>query len=448
MLSPQALRARTVEALVPMNVNGGQQRLLLLEVEDLHWIDAPSEAWLVALVERVAAVPILVLTTYRHGHRPPWSDKSYATQLSLQRLTPSDSTTMIQAALTNEQVPEALTQQILARADGNPLFLEELTRIAVERGDHRLPLAVPATIHAVLSARIDRLPTTEKRVLQLAAVIGSEVPLVNLQAISELPKETLGSGLTRLQAAEFLCERDHFLNGTYTFKHALTHKVVYASLAAERRRLLHERTAQAIEATFHDRLAEHYSVLAHHYSRSGNTAQTVDCLQRAGQHAMERSAHAEAMGYLTRGLKMLRTLPPTRMRTQRELVFAITLGPALMATKGFAAPEVEHTYARAWELCQQTGETPALFPVMLGLRRWYFVRVEMARVRELGTQLLEAHRAEGTTLFLLGELAPALAHPERAIAFYEAQRHQAHAPATAWTWASRAWRMWRMSCGR
>jgi predicted ATPase len=191
MLSPQALRARTIEALVQMNVNGGQQRLLLLEVEDLHWIDATSEAWLVALVERVAGVPILVLTTYRHGYRPPWPDKSYATQLSLQRLTPSDSTTMIQAALTDEQVPEALTQQILARADGNPLFLEELTRIAVERGDHRLPLAVPATIHAVLSARIDRLPTTEKRVLQLAAVIGSEVPLVILRAISELPKETL-----------------------------------------------------------------------------------------------------------------------------------------------------------------------------------------------------------------------------------------------------------------
>jgi predicted ATPase len=163
--------------------------------------------------------------------------------------------------------------------------------------------------------------------------------------------------LTRLQAAEFLYERGRFPNLTYTFKHALTREVVYASLAAERRRVLHERTAQAIEALFHDRLVEHYSGLAHHYSRSGNTTQTVDYLQMAGQRAMERSAHVEAMGYLTRGLELLTTLRATPMRTQQEFVFEIPLGPALMAIKGFAAPEVEHTYARAWQLCQQAGET-------------------------------------------------------------------------------------------
>jgi predicted ATPase len=160
---------------------------------------------------------------------------------------------------------------------------------------------------------------------------------------------------------------------------------------------------------------------------------------------MERSAHVEAMAYLTRGLELLVTLPATPMRTQQELVLQTTLGPALMAIKGFAATEVEHTYARAWELCQQVGETPELFPVVLGLRRWYFVRAEMAKARQLGAQLLalaertqdaaqllEAHRAVGTTLFFLGELAPALAHLERGITLYKAQRHHAHALAMAW----------------
>jgi predicted ATPase len=155
---------------------------------------------------------------------------------------------------------------------------------------------------------------------------------------------------------------------------------------------------------------------------------------------MERSAHVEAMAYLTRGLELLATLPATPMRTHQELVLQTTLGPALMAIKGFAATEVEHAYTRAWELCQQVGETPELFPVVLGLRRWYFVRAEMAKARQLGAQLLalaertqdaaqllEAHRAVGTTLFFLGELAPALAHLERGIALYEAQRHHAHA---------------------
>jgi class 3 adenylate cyclase len=271
-------QAAPEEILVSDQMRGLIDRWYELQVCDGPVEAGPSEEWLAGLVERVAGVPILVLTTYRHGYRPLWLDKSYTTQLSLQRLTPLDSASVLQAVLHNARVPEALAQEILARADGNPFFLEELTRIVVECGDQRLPLTVPDTVHAVLSARIDRLPTTGKRLLQAAAVVGTEVPLVLLQAIVEFPEEMLHMGLTRLQAAKFLYESGLFPDLTYTFKHALTHEVVYASLAAERRRLLHEHTAQAIEALFHDRLAEHYSGLVHHYSRSGNTTQTVDYL--------------------------------------------------------------------------------------------------------------------------------------------------------------------------
>ncbi len=402
MLSTLAIRARTIETLVQMSLN--------------------------------------VLATYRPGYQPRWLDKSYATQLALQRLTPRDSLRVVRAALHDERVTEAWAQEILVRADGNPFFLEELARVVAGQGDRHLPPAVPDTIHAVLAARIDGLSPAEKRLLQAAAIIGMEVPFGILQVIVELPEETLRLDLTRLQAAEFLYERGLFPEVTYTFKHALIHEVVYASLAAERRRVLHEHTAQAIESLFHDRLAEHYGALAHHYGRSGNTALAVDYLQRAGHQAMERSAHVEAIAYLTRGLRLLKLLPEMPKRIQQELVLQTTLGPALMAVKGFAAPEVEHTYARAWELCQHVGETPELFPVLLGLRRWYFVRAEMEKARQLGSQLLalaerthnppqllEAHRAVGTTLFFLGDFAPALTHLEQGIALYEGQRYHSQA---------------------
>jgi transcriptional regulator with AAA-type ATPase domain/class 3 adenylate cyclase len=222
-LTPQALRARTIETLVQMSVKSSRQRPLVLAIDDVHWIDASSEDWLAALAERVAGAPILVLATYRPGHRPRWLDKSYATQLALPRLLPRDSLQVVQAVLGDARVAEALVQEILARADGNPLFLEELARIVAEQGDERSRLAVPETIHAVVAARVDRLAPPEKRLLQ---------------------------------AAEFLYERGLFPDVGYAFKHALTHEVVYASLALERRRALHERTAQAIEALCHERLTE------------------------------------------------------------------------------------------------------------------------------------------------------------------------------------------------
>ena len=156
----------------------------------------------------------------------------------------------------------------------------------------------------------------------------------------------------------------------YIFKHALTQEVAYNSLLLERRKVLHERTAQAIEALFHSRLEDHYSELAHHYSRSGNTQKAVEYLQLAGQQAVQRSANAEAISHLTTALELLKTLPDTPERTQQELTLQIALGAPLMATKGYAAPEVEHAYTRARELCQQVGETPQLFPVLWGL--WVF----------------------------------------------------------------------------
>ena len=301
-------------------------------------------------------------------------------------------------------------------------------------------IQVPATVQAVLAARIDRLPSDEKRLLQTAAVIGMEVPLPLLQALADVPQATLYYGLVHLQAAEFLYETRLFPEPEYIFKHALTHEVAYNSVLLERRRVVHERAAQTIEGLFLERLPEHYHVLAHHYSRSGNTAKAVDYLHRAGQQAVERSAYAEASSHLTTALDLLTTLPESRARSQQELIVQMTLGTVWRVTKGQAAPEVERLYTRARELGEQVGEPPQLFRVLWGLWHAYGTQGEYQTRRALGEQLLslaqhlhdldlllEAHHALWTTLLAGGELVDAQPHLAQGLRLYDPQRHRTHA---------------------
>jgi predicted ATPase len=295
-------------------------------------------------------------------------------------------------------------------------------------------------VQAVLAARIDRLPPEAKNLLQAAAVIGKDVPAALLQAAVAVPWEAVQRSLVHLQAAEFLYETRLFPEREYTFKHALTQEVAYNAVLLERRRVLHERAAQAIEGLFAERLAEHYPALAHHYSRSGNTTKAVDYLQRAGQQAVERSAYAEAVSHLITASDLLTTLPESYERSKQELVVQMTLGMALMATKGSSAPEVERLYTRARELCERVGEPPQLFRVLWGLWQFYNQRGEYQTTRAVGEQLLslaqrlqapdlllEAHHALWATLFFGGELAAARSHQEQGLQLYELQRHRTHA---------------------
>jgi predicted ATPase len=294
-------------------------------------------------------------------------------------------------------------------------------------------------VQGVLAARIDRLTPDEKALLQQLAVIRREFPVSLVRRVVSQPEEELYRLLSSLQHKEFLYEQPAFPEPEYLFKHALTQEVAYNSVLIERRKALHEQTAQALETLYSANLEDHYSELAHHYSRSGNTEKAVEYLGLAGQQAVQRSAYAEAVGHLTTALELLKALPDTPERTQDELTLQITLGPALVATKGYAALEVETTYTRALELCRKVGETPQLFSVLLGLRTFYQVRGELLTARELGEQLLtlarsgqdpalllEAHRALGATLYNLGELAAARAHLEESIALYDAQQHRSH----------------------
>jgi predicted ATPase len=247
----------------------------------------------------------------------------------------------------------------------------------------------------------------------------------------------LRQGLHQLVAAEFLYQQGLPPQAMYRFKHALIQETAYQSLLRSTRQRYHQRIAQVLETRFPELCEAQPELLAHHYTETGLSAQAIPYWQRAGQRAIERSAHVEAIGHLTKGLEVLRMLPDSPEHTQQELTLQLALGGPLMATKGAGAPEVERTYARARELCQKAGETPQLFPVLYGLWLFYLVRAQLQTARKLGEQLLhlaqrmqdatlllEAHRALGTSLFYLGELAPARAHLEQAISLYDPQQHR------------------------
>ena len=305
MLSPEAIKTRTFATLQQLSLNGSRQRPLILEVEDLHWVDATSEAFLASLVDRLANAPIILLSSYRPGYRPPWVDKSYATQLTLPRLTRYESQIVVQSALHTASIADTLFQAVLEKGQGNPFFLEELARTLVERRDNGPMLAVPDTVQAVLAARIDRLTPEERHLLQTAAVIGMDVPGSLLHAIAEWPDEPLRHGLSQLQAAEFLYETNRFPEVDYRFTHALTQQVAYETLLQERRRVLHARLVEALEALTSERAAEQVDRLAHHALRGEVWGKAVTYCQQAGARAHDRAAFGEAVASFDHALHAL-----------------------------------------------------------------------------------------------------------------------------------------------
>ena len=347
---------------------------------------------------------------------------------------------MVRSVLRHTSLTQALEQQLLAKAEGNPFFLEELAYTLREQAGQASVLTISDSIQAVIAARIDRLPSDQRRLLQAAAVIGKNVSVSLLQTITTLSEETLSRDIAHLQTTEFLSAAGGQPAPTYTFRHILIQETAYQSLPISTRRQYHQRIAEALADQFPGLTETQPAMLAYHYTEAGCTEQAIAAWQRAGQQAAERSAHVEAIAHFSQGLALLQELPDTPERTQQELRLQTSLGPALMATKGFAAPEVERAYARARELCQQMGETPQLFEVLRGLWRFYGVRAAFQTAQALGEQLLclaqrsqdpalllEAHLALGNGLFWCGELVPARAHLEQVCALYDPQRHRSHA---------------------
>jgi class 3 adenylate cyclase len=302
-LTPEAIKTRTFETLRQMSLHGSQQRPLIVEIEDLHWCDNTSEDYLAWLVESVAGAAILLLVTYRPGYRPPWLDKSYATQLALRHLALQESLTVVRSIRQHHELPEHLERMIVDKAEGNPFFLEELTRAVLDHAAVATAMTVPGTIQGVLMARIDRLPEAPKRLLQTAAVLGRAVSLPLLEAIWDgaRPLEPLLLTLTR---QEFLFARPSAEGPMYVFKHTLTQEVAYESLLTTRRQALHAAAGQALETLYAPRLEEAYDRLAYHYARADNVAKAVAYLTLVAKKAARNSAHMEAIAHLTQGLEL------------------------------------------------------------------------------------------------------------------------------------------------
>jgi class 3 adenylate cyclase/DNA-binding winged helix-turn-helix (wHTH) protein/tetratricopeptide (TPR) repeat protein len=329
-LDPPMRKARTFALLRHVIRAASQRQPLLLAVENLHWIDPTSEEWLTSLVEQLGDTPVLVLATYRPGYQPPWLGHSAATQMALPRLSPRDSRAVLQSVPQAAQLPGPVQEAIVAKAAGNPFFVEELTSAAVEHGDHAGPLPLPDTIEAVLAARLDRLPPEEKRLLQTVAVIGTEVPVPLLQAIAELPEAALHGALAHLQAAEFLYETRLLPDLVYTFKHALTHEVAYSSLLQERRRALHARIVEALETLLDDQWAEQADRLAHHALRGEVWDKALVYYRQAGDKAMAHSAFREAVACCEQALTALQHLPEQRDTLTQAIDLRLALDEALL----------------------------------------------------------------------------------------------------------------------
>jgi class 3 adenylate cyclase/tetratricopeptide (TPR) repeat protein len=341
-LDPQQRRQRTLAALKRVLLRESQVQPVLVVFEDLHWIDSETQALLDSLVESLPTARLLLLVNYRPEYQHSWGGKTYYTQLRLDPLPPASANELLQALLGDDRSLARLRPLLIERTEGNPFFLEESIRTMVETGvlsgvpgAYHLSapldrLQVPATVQAVLAARIDRLPPEEKRLLQTAAVIGTEVPFTLLQAIAEAPDEALRVGLAHLQAAEFLYETRLFPELEYTFKHALTHEVAYGSLLLERRRVLHARIVEALEALAGERVAEQVDRLAHHALRGEVWEKALAYGRQAGEKAMARSAHREAVGSFEQALSALPHVPETHDMREQAVDLRLALWTALL----------------------------------------------------------------------------------------------------------------------
>jgi predicted ATPase len=443
MMDARIRRRRTLEAVKRIIIRESLRQPLVVIFEDLHWIDAETQELLYLLVDSVASARILMLVNYRPEYHHEWGNRACYTQLRLDPLGGQSADEMLHALLGGESSLQPLKRLIIQKTEGNPFFIEEIVRALVEQGvlvrngATRLtkPLTevhVPPTVHGILASRIDALPASQKGLLQLLAVIGKDFLLNLVRHLTGSPDDRLEPMLKSLRAGEFICERPASGETEYTFKHVLTQEVAYNSVLIERRRLLHERTGEAIEALFEDRINDHLTELAHHYSRSANTRKAVEYLFRAGDLALGRSAYPEAITRLSSALELLKRLPDDAERVRTELAVQARLLPAIGAAKGWAAPELEPLYARARELCAQIHDATLTFPVLFEqwLTRWW--KLELREGMELADELLaiaeqvkdakmllSAHWARGTILLERGELVSANEHLQRAAAVHD-----------------------------
>jgi class 3 adenylate cyclase/predicted ATPase len=427
-MDAQARARRTLDVIKRILLRESLSQPLLLIFEDLHWIDAQTQALLDLLADAIANARVLLLVNYRPEYRHGWGSKTHYAQLRLDPLGQENAEELLGALVGDDAALQPLRRLIIEKTHGNPFFMEETVQVLldegvlVRNGVVRLTrplgeLKIPPTVQAILAARIDRLPTDEKELLQTLAVIGKEFPLGLVRQVTEKSRDDLERMLRNLQLGEFIYEQPALPDVEYNFKHSLTLEVAYNSVLTERRRALHERTGAAIESLYAEGLDDHLDELAHQYRRAGNLEKAIEYLRRAGEQAAARGADSGAIAQLEAALELIAKLPDDHTSRLQEIRLRILIGPSLMAVKGQGSSETYANYARTLELCQLTRDTSDLFEALSGLWVFHLLRAELREADALAQQLLASAReskddshvayanfAAGDTAFWCGRL--------------------------------------------
>jgi TOMM system kinase/cyclase fusion protein len=432
-IGPDRIREKTLEAVAALTLEMAGRQPLVWVLEDLHWLDPTTMRWLDLLVEQASSVPLfLVLTVRPQTLEAAWGPRGHVTQINLTPLGQSEVERLIERLVERliektpgKELPDALRREIVARTDGVPLFVEELTRTVLESGRTGGRPDIPSTLRDSLATRLDRLGDA-KGVAQVASVIGRSFSLELLLAVSDLDESSLQRELRRLVQAELVFRRGFGSRTSYLFKHALIRDAAYDSLLNRERQQLHVRVAQALEKTDQTPEAPRPEILAYHYTEGGLPEKAVANWLEAARQALGRSAHLEALHHVREGLAALSGLPPGPARDERDLQLQTTLAPAVIATQGFSSPEVERAYLRGLELC---GEGQGRFELLYGLFSFYAVQAKPDRALPLGEQMLLLADSQGSAVyavqsryglgamsFLLGDFAASRRHLSAALA--------------------------------
>jgi predicted ATPase/class 3 adenylate cyclase len=447
-LAPQEKKEKTFEALLRQLEGLARQHPVLMILEDAHWSDPSSRELFDHVVDRARGLPILLVVTFRPEYAPPWVGQARVTTLTLNRLDRAEGVALVRRIAGNKDLPDEIVAKIVERTDGVPLFVEELTKSALESGANddgasfiarasHQALAVPATLHASLMARLDRLDPWAKEIAQVGATIGRDFSYELLAAVADRSDAELHAALNQLADAGLVFRRGTPPQATYLFKHALVQDAAYATLLRKPRQDLHARVARGLAERFPEKVEARPELLAHHCAEAGAIDEAAAYWGKAAQLAIRRSAMVEARTQLMRALSLLGTLPETPERSRLELDLQVALGGTLIATRGWAAPETGSAFARALELCERLRDTSQLLQALYGQYVFHLVRAELRASHEVAQRALGAaqrthdaaalvigHRSVGISLIHLGKLDAARGHLEQAIGHYDPVTHR------------------------
>jgi class 3 adenylate cyclase/tetratricopeptide (TPR) repeat protein len=449
-LTPQKRKEKTLHAQLAQVEGLAARQPVLMVFEDVHWSDPTTRESLDLLIDRVPALRVMVIITFRPEFAPPWLGRPQVTLLSLSRLPPRQRAEMIMGVTGGKALPTEIANQIIDRTDGVPLFIEELTKSVVESGlvteagdlytmsGPVMPLAIPTTLQASLLARLDRLAPT-REVAQIGAALGRSFSHELISAVAGMPEQQLDDALQQLVHAELIFQRGTPPDAEYTFKHALVQDAAYSTLLRGRRHALHARIAATLERQFPEIVAARPALLARHYAEAGLTEKAVGYWRIAGEQAVHRASNREAIGHFRQALTLNEKQPPNVERSRTELAILSQLGPALMNVHGRAAAEVGAVFERAGEVARQLESSVDLAPPLAGLWLFHLNRGKFVRAEEIVEELfnvarnldnrdilLQAHHAAWGTGFFRGRFTDARTHVDAGLALYDEAKHAGH----------------------